>query len=414
MVPTAYVPLDALPRTPNGKVDDKSLPFPEPRPSTGEYVAPTTSVEHTLVSVWQEFFRTKQIGAEDNFFDLGGHSLLAVAMFARMEEVTGRRVPIATLFRAPTIRGLAARMESDVPQDRSLLIPVQPGGTRTPFFCVEPGGIYNLYYRDLASHLGPEQPLYSFESEWFDVDKKDLGSVPEVASKYLREVRRIQPRGPYLLGGLCLGGVIAFEMAHQLLDQGEEVAHLALLDTYAPEYRRVLKRAPRRRIVWERLTGRLHLELENLRLLPMREKLSYLRQKFGRLSMYMKAAFARRRSAARTMVAASDLDSVGPIAYLYDTYEPKPLAKSTLYRATWQPGGADYDPTLGWRDLVKELEIVDVSGHHSTIAVEPKVAELAEKLSEHFKLAQPNVAVAPAERAVEAPRSNLRERALSS
>ena len=239
MTPAAIVELAELPLTPSGKVNRRALPAPEFAAQLKQsYVAPRTEVEEQLAGIWAEVLRVPRVGINDNFFELGGHSLLAVRLFARIEKVLGRHLPLATLFQAPTVGQLAHVLREEASRDRwSSLVAIQDmkrdeATAKRPLFCVHAVGGNVIEYHDLARHLGPDQPFYAFQSVGLDGRQTPLKSIEEMASHYIKEMRVVQTSGPYLLGGHSLGGMIAFEMACQLHDQGERVELLALLDSY--------------------------------------------------------------------------------------------------------------------------------------------------------------------------------------
>jgi pristinamycin I synthase-3/4 len=232
MVPTAFVTLSALPLGPHGKLDRRALPPPERVVTTGRvYVEPRSLLEWQIAAIWEELLDTRPIGATDNFFELGGHSLLAVRMMHAVEQGYGRRLPLPVLFESPTVRDLAnALLDRGRIIVRSLITPVRSEGTRPPFFYLhgdaEGGG---LHCRKLADALDREQPFYAVHPPAL-VDRELPTSVEAMAADYVREIRAIQPRGPFRLGGFCNGGVIAFEIARQLTAAGETVEALILLD----------------------------------------------------------------------------------------------------------------------------------------------------------------------------------------
>ena len=252
MVPAAFVTLEKIPLTPNGKVDHRALPTPEyTRPELEQaYAAPRTSVEQALADIWAEVLGVKQVGINDNFFQLGGHSLLAVRLFVRIRKWAGVDLPLAILFRSPTVRGLAeiidpggsaalasggalSEISVDVQQWRSL-VPIHSDGSRPPLFLVHAVGGNLLYYHSLLRHLGPDQPVYGLQARGIDGVLSPHSSMKEMAGCYIDEIRSVQPSGPYFLGGASFGGTCAFEIAQQLTQQGEEVAFLALLDSIGP------------------------------------------------------------------------------------------------------------------------------------------------------------------------------------
>ncbi|MBA3945629.1 MAG: amino acid adenylation domain-containing protein [Herpetosiphonaceae bacterium] len=237
MVPADFMVVDALPLTSSGKVDRRALPAASTVQPTVDATsaAPQDALELQLTLLWEQFLGRRPIGREDNFFEIGGHSLLAVRLFAQIEERLGRRLPLAMLFEAPTIAGLAHLLRQDGwSPTRSLLVAIQPGGTKPPLFCVTPAGMTALYFVDLARHLGPDQPLYGFQAVGLEHDEPPHTCIEQMAAHYIAQMRRLQPTGPYLLGGNCLGGDIAFEMSRQLEQSGQEVALLALMDAEPP------------------------------------------------------------------------------------------------------------------------------------------------------------------------------------
>ncbi len=193
---------------------------------------PSNNVERQLTVIWQELLGIDHIERDQNYFDLGGDSSLAVHLFVQIEKVFGVKLPIFTLFEAPTVAELAQVLSRDVaPAGWSPLVAVQPKGTRTPFFCMHGAGGNVLIYRELSKLLGDDQPFYGLQSQGLDGEAPPLNRIEDMAALYVKEIRRAQPNGPYLLGGYCLGGTIAYEVAQQLRAQGQDVALLALLDT---------------------------------------------------------------------------------------------------------------------------------------------------------------------------------------
>ena len=237
LVPSHLMILDALPLTPHGKIDRHALPVPDGRTVIAEVVAPRDPLELQLTKIWEDALDVRPLGIRDNFFELGGHSLLAIQLFDRIAQATGQNLPLATLFECPTIAHLAEalRARNWSPAWMSL-VPVQPGGSKTPLFLVPPGGGSVLRFAELARHLGSDQPVYGLEPLGHDDRHPPCDRVVDMATCYLKEIRELQPTGPYLLAGICFGGLVAWEMATQLQQQGERVALVALLDSNVPEH----------------------------------------------------------------------------------------------------------------------------------------------------------------------------------
>jgi phthiocerol/phenolphthiocerol synthesis type-I polyketide synthase E len=185
-----------------------------------------------LAHIWQKFLGVESIGHDQNYFDLGGDSSLAVQMFAEIEKTFGVKLPLATLYDAPTIEELAHIVRGEASASGwSPLVAIQPMGARPPIFCMHPHGGNVLVYRDLSRHLGPDQPFYGLQCQGLDGDLRPLKTIQAMATLYVKEIQKVQPHGPYFLGGYCMGGTIAFEVAQQLHAKGEETALLTLFDT---------------------------------------------------------------------------------------------------------------------------------------------------------------------------------------
>ena len=249
MLPSAFVRLEKLPLTPNGKIDRKALPAPEERIGIrDDFVAPRDLLEQGLASAWSKVLKVKHVGLRDNFFELGGHSLAAVQLLSEVEKLTGRTLPLATLFQASTVEAFAEILRRDgwTPSWASL-VPIQPRGSKCPLFLVHGAEGNVLLYRQLTRYLGSDQPVYGLQSQGLNGDGRFDETIHDMASRYIKEIVTVQPQGPYFLGGYCLGGIIAFEMAQQLSGMGEKVELVFLLDTYNSSvisHARVLLQAP--------------------------------------------------------------------------------------------------------------------------------------------------------------------------
>jgi amino acid adenylation domain-containing protein len=236
MVPAAVVPLETFPLTANGKVDRSALPIPtlESVHDGAQAVEPRNRIELQLAAIWEQVLGITPIGVRDNFFALGGYSLLALRMFGAIEQTFGTRLPMALLFQAPTIEQLADVLagEGCAVRWRSL-VAVQPEGTQPPFFAVPGVGGNVLVFARLATLLGRDQPFYGLQARGLDGKEKPFMRVEEMAAHYIDELRSVQPQGPYLIGGTCTGGLVAYEIAQQLTAQGERVI-LAVIESWHP------------------------------------------------------------------------------------------------------------------------------------------------------------------------------------
>ncbi len=205
-------------------------PVTDSIPDTNIPEDPTTNA---LTEIWQRLLGADHIEPNENYFDLGGDSSLAVHLFAEIEKVFKVKLPLATLFEAQTIAELSSMIRCKVPASGwSSLVPIQTEGTRPPLFFFHGAGGEVLIYRDLSKNLGLDQPFYGLQAQGLDGSIAPLTRVEDMVSLYVKEIRRVQPHGPYFLGGYCGGGTVAYEAAQQLHAAGEQVGMLALFDTF--------------------------------------------------------------------------------------------------------------------------------------------------------------------------------------
>jgi amino acid adenylation domain-containing protein len=237
MIPSTFVSMAAFPLTANGKIDRTGFAPPTARPDLRQrYLPANDPLRSQLVTIWEDLLGVRPVGIRDDFFQLGGDSLLAVQLVYRIDKACGVKLPLGMLFRFPTIESLSTAMvrrESDSWDTR--LVEIQPGNpaVRPPFFYLHADFVSGGFYAvDLARRLGPEQPFYVLQPHGLDGGNVPL-TIEEMAQEHLEAVRRVQPRGPYYLGGKCNGSLIAFEMARRLHECGEEVRLLAIVHGWA-------------------------------------------------------------------------------------------------------------------------------------------------------------------------------------
>ncbi len=391
MIPAAFVALDRLPLTANGKVDRQALPEPEASAGTVDSSAePCDELERQLVKLWQDVLSVGPVGIRDNFFDLGGHSLLAVRMFAQLQEQLRVTLPLATLFRAPTIAGLAALIRGGArPALRRSLIPIQPAGSRPPVFGIPGVGGTVLVYNALARLLGPDQPFYGLQSRGLDGLEEPLTRIEDIAAEFLREIREVQPEGPYYLVGMCMGGVVAYEMAQQLHAAGQEIGLLGLLETWSPEMvsARQLRLGGRALAVLGFVADRLRLSLETLARLRGREWLRYL---LGRLKLCTEIIV--RRDLFRGARGEFHLRVVTQANLLaFQQYKPRVYpGPAVLFCAEGRQVTPAADYRLAWREFTTGgLEVYSAPGEDSGLMLaEPHVQLLAAQLKTCLERAQ--------------------------
>ncbi len=383
MVPDRFVVVDNLPRRPDGRVDLDDLPAPgEDSFSIDEYVAPRDENEKILSEIWCDLLNLERVSIKDSFFDLGGQSLLAVRMFTRIEKEIGRRFPIAMLFRAPTIEQLARKLSENAATSSNWpsLVPIQPHGDKKPLFLVHGAGGNVLLYRPLAKYLGPENPLYGLQSQGLDGESEPLKTIEEMADFYLQEILLTQPKGPYYLGGYCLGGTIAYEMAQRLTARGEQVNMVAMLDTY--NFIRALKSS-----FFTFLLQKIRFHLGNFRRLDPGTLWKYLLEK-RRVAGDGGWAHIKTERPGTTLqdgVARAESGIEASVQELNDRaadiYDPKPYPGTlTLFKP--QINYKFYpDPKMGWGDMaLGGLDIIEMPINPHAMLLEPYVKTLAQEL----------------------------------
>jgi aspartate racemase len=373
MIPTAFVMLDALPLTPNGKVDRRALPAPNSVPVRQEpdqtVVAATDELELQLTEIWQQVLGISAIGSQSNFFELGGHSLLAIRLCNEIENKIGKHLSVATLFQAPTIEQLAnALRQPGKAAVCSSLAVIQPGSSKPPLFCIHVLGKGFEFYRPLARYLDSEQPLYGLAAQMLDKEQAPPNRVEDLAAYYIKEMQTLQPEGPYFIAGVSYGGIVCFEMARQLHEQGQKVALLALFDTLGPGEEELVS-APQRAL----------RHFSNI----FRFGPSYLLERIKKKleALYLKVSLLSGRSTSDNLqlIALMQENDEASRNYLPGVYP----GRATIFRATEKVFYTDsyLNSGLGWGNLAAGgVEIHDVPSDHLGILKEPHVKVLAEKL----------------------------------
>jgi amino acid adenylation domain-containing protein len=395
MVPVAFVTLDRMPLTPNGKVDRRVLPDTAEladREYLGYASGPSRNpVERQLIEIWQEVLSVHPIGIRDNFFDLGGHSLLAVRLFAWLEQCMGIRLPLSTLFETPTIEGLAAVIQQGRGSEvewRSL-VAINPSGGRLPVFAVPGVGGNVLCYSDLARLLGPEQPFYALQSRGLNGTENPLTRIEDIAAALLQEIRLVQRGGPYQLLGSCMGGVVAYEMAQQMRAAGEEVKLLVLLETWLPpgSARRRLQPSARARAAMHIISDRFRRYVKTFAEFRGRQRIDYLLDRLKMLTRLLaqRDVFRGDRSELHLeTVAQANLSA-------FEHYRPSVYAgRVVLIYAAERDGTSSNDPRLAWRELIAgDVEIRSVPVRDSgQMLMEPAVRALAQHIMGCIESAQ--------------------------
>ena len=231
MVPSRFATLESLPLMPNGKVNRQALSSVAIDVQAVEVVLPRDALESKLVEIWGAVLKKSEIGVTASFFELGGNSLLVAKLLLRLERDFGKRLSLSDIFQSPTIRQLAGLLEERQRPAHPAVIPLQPDGSRTPLYWVDGGPLF----LPLARSFDKDQPVLGLRVPVSEAGRFQVPfRIEEGAAELVRYLREIQTKGPYYLAGLCIDGLVAYEMARQLVAQGDEVAVLALLDAPSP------------------------------------------------------------------------------------------------------------------------------------------------------------------------------------
>lgn len=376
MIPRAFVVVDEFPCTPAGKVDRSQLEYSS---SAGVaiqsgLVGPRNPIESQLVELWEQVLGITPIGVKDDFFNLGGDSLAAVEMVTEIQALHGLRLEASALIQASTIEQLANLIVSGDAQ-HSTLVPIHSTGSKPPFFCVHGIGGDVISFRDLANHVGEDQPFYGLRADNGGTHRL---SVESIAAHYIEHMKRLQPAGPYSIGGYSFGGMVAFEIAHQLTAKGETVAFLALFDTYGPGYPKLLP-----------LRKRLMVHARTMVPLGAAARVEYLRERVQinliRIKKNVRSFRYRISIAARGKLTDSILrnfEAAHQHALAKYSAIPYP-GKLDLFRAVHQKEIWYPDPLLGWSGLaLGGIRVHAIAGDHTSLIAEPNVRSLGNVLKE--------------------------------
>jgi thioesterase domain-containing protein/acyl carrier protein len=390
MMPSAFVLLDALPLTANGKVNRGALPAPpELHPELElDYVAAQTRTEKMLVTIWADVLKLGHVGVTDNFFWLGGHSLMAVRLFAEIDNNFGIRLPLATLFEAPTISQLAKILERDCPPSWSSLVPIQPKGSKPPLFCIHACGAHVFIYRPLAAYLDGDQPVYGLQAQGIDGTHEPYTHIEDMAAHYIKEIRELEPDGPYYLAGDTLGGLIAFEMAQQLTGQGKDVALLAMFDTACPLS---LSFGPR---AMSHMRHLRELGLKNYVIAAGASVARRLGLRFPDYPVPVPLTSKEQELADGVSASGDPVQRTEWAIYLATQVNYEPPKQRLPVRITYflardnQYGRGENDNRRNWKRGAAEFEVHEIPGRHNTIREEPFVAGLADNFISCLRRAQ--------------------------
>ena len=390
-IPTRWAAVDDFTLTERGKLDRSKLPEPSLTASTGvSSEPPATPTEIRLAAFWSDLLDLETVGRDESFFDLGGHSLAALRLFAMIAREWNVRIPMAVLIQAPTLRLLGGVIDREthpgtepLAGGRSIVIPVKAAGHLAPLFCIHGGDGGVFFYQDLGRHLPSDRPLLAIESPALAM-MGEVRPVPveETAAAYVAEIRQHQPSGPYHLAGYSYGGLLVYEIARQLLSQGESIAFAGLFDTVNPAVRiREYSLIERMDVFWES------------------QKHSGWLDKVGRILDRTRAGIATHLRVKNEIRSARSAGLTEPHSELrmlqvreahwksMKDFKPLPLAcHVTLFKSHATDDKFEIPADYGWTAIVGSLEIVEVPGQHLTMFSHRHVGILAREVGSRLRV----------------------------
>ena len=360
------------------------------------FAAPADDIEEILTRIWERLLGKQNISIHDNFFDIGGHSLMAVNMFAEIQKyISSFELPLAVLLEAPTIASLANRIRNKDQKDWSPLVIIQPGRKSIPLFCIHGAGGNVLLYRDLAIQLGPQQTVYGLQSQGMDGLRPILGRIEDMAAVYVKAIRETYPQGPYLLLGYCMGGTLAFEIAQQLVRQGQEVGLVAMLETY----NWIKEPAPTFFSKLQNKIQQIEFHIRNYFLLPRQERKLFMREKWAELKRRRKVwsgRFSTRLKPKKLIPKEAASVNTRALAEVWrmndeasENYKPTKYPGRIINFLPMKEYKSHTHPGMDWQDLAQEVDRHILSVYPAGMLIQPFVKELAQSIrAEIFKISQ--------------------------
>lgn len=387
MLPELFVRVEHMPLSANDKIDPRRLPAPTAAnilPATaGNHNREVSEFERSVIQLWKEALQVSVVGLDDDFFALGGTSLQAARLFTSIERTLGKRIPVSDILRYSTVRQQAVLLSE--PNSQYLvdsLIPLRGTGKEKPLFLIHPISGNILSYRELVSEL-PERPIYGIQAN--PSYRPARLSIEGVAAEYIRELRRVQPTGPYCLAGYSAGGVITFEMARQLMQSGDAVDRLFLIDSWIDFTPGKLIRQSRLRDTRRLLFRNWRRDIRNIRKhgLP-----AYIHKRIRETALKRNFIEHYYRLASAWNVDSDSISALKTEAALRAAtaeYSPDPLSIDTVLFRSCESRTDHIDSHFGWKEIVHgRLDVYDLPGEHHTILSAPSVIELAHILQNNL------------------------------
>ena len=393
MIPSAFVVLDALPLTANGKVDRRALPEPDGKGAVvfGGYTAPRTEVEERLALMWAEALGLERVGIHDNFFELGGHSLMATRLFTRIEAEFERSIPLAILFRAQTVSEMAAILvKAPVLDPRPRTLTLRTGDSRRlPLFLVHSRSGDLLGWRPLINHLGTDRPVLGLTLPEKNGVRQTFCDIEALAAYHVEQMCAVEPEGPYHLAGSCFGATVALEIAQQLVASGREVGLLGAIELGPVPRYQIGEPSPSHCSSFAR--NLYYWVIDDLCETHPREMLARayrrLKKAAERVGIVPASPLPSPLLHALKMLEVeklpSDLQRVAEInIQAAMSYQPRPYpGQVTLFRVRANSMFHPLEHDLGWgRFALGGVEVFTMSGNHENIMEDPRVQKIADQL----------------------------------
>ncbi len=381
MLPWKYIELDRFPLSANGKVDQSKLQKMARDLTQGneDYISPRSNTEKAIARIWENLFNRNAISIKSNFFDIGGHSLLAVKLVTSLEEETGRRLPLSSLFENPTIEKLSKLIE-DVHQVKwNSLVPIRTSGKKPPVYLVHGGGLNVLVFQSMAKYLDKEQPVYALQAIGLNGTQVQIDSIEQVAAEYIKEIFTVDPQGPYYLAGYSLGGKIVYEMAKQLIEMGKTVNMVGVFDTVASNLNTHTSLLNKISTKVARQFRKVPFILKSFFAYPS-ETIAYQRT----ILLEKLKDLIKERTFDDSEAFTYNKDLSASYHRAYNHYEIKPIpARLDLFRVSKRLYYLDDPVYLGWDNFATGgVDIHEVPGDHKTFILPPHDQVLASVLQQ--------------------------------
>jgi thioesterase domain-containing protein/acyl carrier protein len=386
----------------------KSSTLPLNSDLPGDFDPPQGELEEKLAAAWAEALGRQHVGRHDDFFELGGDSIAAVQLMIALQEVVpGEMLPLRAILEAPTVEQFAAWLQKDQGNEQKILVQIRPGSpARPPFFCVHATDGTAIGMQPLAKGFSDDLPFYCLQGKGLD-GTEPWQSVEDAATYCLSEIRKVQPEGPYYLGGFCFGGFVAYEMACMLEQQGERVPVLAIIDGFNPAF---LRGKTAFKMFLSLVRFYFRRAAMHARKMTAQGPSGWLSYMGGRLkAVFVHAGRFKDRLnqvKARQNMTVSESEAIDPTQFdeilkrleplgraLAAKWTPKPYSgDAIIFRVSQRSDDPYEDYYLGWRRLIRgKLESFEVEATHDDILNEPMVfpcsvkidAKLREKAAEN-------------------------------